>query len=120
MASTVFATGSASLHNFNDEVIAKVHLSKHKYWMLMGRVDMLNADTDPQNATVKLVHDVNITLTEVTAYINFIDDWCVYLQWPFVIEEGGEAVITLEANTYNGVGNYGSLMALPVDGIDVQ
>ena len=116
----VVATGAAQLQNFNDEVVAKIHLTKHRDWILMASVDVLNADSDRQWATVKLVHDVNIVITEVKGYIDFIDDWCVYLQAAFRLEEEGEAVITLECNTYNGAASYGSLIALRVDDIDFQ
>jgi hypothetical protein len=118
-AVTAFSPGGASLQDFHDEIVVKMDLEDSKgKWVLMARVDIINGDPDKQYATAKLIHDANVEIVSVRGYIDFIDDWCVYLQAGFLVD--GNETVTLECNTYNGAAQFGSIIAIKVDDIDFQ
>ena len=112
--------GGASLRNFNDEIVVKMQLEDDDegWWILMARVTLISSDSDRQNATAKLVHDANVVIIEETNYMDYLDPICVYLQVGFQVK--GKETVTLECNTFKGVGNLGSVVALKVDEIDFQ
>jgi hypothetical protein len=118
-AAIAASPGGATLRHHNDEIVAKLELEDEKgHWILMGRVNIINADGDRQWATAKLVHDANVVITSVRGYIDFLDDWCVYLQAGFIVS--GQETVTLECSTYNGAAQFASIIAFRVDSIDFQ
>ena len=112
--------GTGGLQGFADQVVAKIHLAKHKKWLLLGRVVVLNEDGDRQPVTAKLVHDATIVVDQSRQVIPFLEQHCIHLQTPFELQEGKSNVITLECNTFDGSFTFGSLIALQVDDIDIQ
>ena len=110
--------GSASLHGFHDEFIAKMELRDEGKWILLARVTLNNADSDSQWVVGKLVHDANVVIAEEKQYIGFLDPFCTYFQVGFISK--GKETITLQCNTYNGAAEHGSILALKVDDIEFQ
>ncbi len=115
--------GSARLDHFNDKIVVKLELNddlvgESSSWILMARVTLASDDGDPQNATAKLVHDANVVIVEDQLFLPFNDPHCVYLQAGFVAE--GRETITLQCNTFSGVANRGSIIALNVDHLFFQ
>jgi hypothetical protein len=119
----VFATGTGPfpgvhLQHFNDQIVAKMELADAGRWLLMARVKIWGYDSDPQNATGKLVHDANVVLVEDEYRLDEKGEICLYLQAGFVSE--GEETVTLQCNTYAGRAERASIVALKVDDIEFQ
>jgi hypothetical protein len=115
---------SHGLQGFNDTIVAKLKLSDDLVglsdnWVLMARVLVRNGDSDPQNVTVKLVHDANVVILEDTHFLNHNDYVCIYLQTGFKTT-GSRETITLECSTFLGGAENASLMALQVDELIIQ
>jgi hypothetical protein len=108
----------AILQNFNDEIVVKLRLfgSNGGYggWLLMARVLISNIDGSSQAATAKLVHDADV-IDAVVLTLSDDDEELFYLQAGYIAH--GEDVITLECNTFDGVAQYGSILAMTVDNI---
>jgi len=109
------------LTKFNDKTFAKVELHGEgdggEHWILMATITLHSTDGDPQPVTARLVHDNNVVIVDSRAVIND-GSICLHLQAPFTARH--REVVTLEANTYDGFGHHGSLIALKVDQIDYQ
>lgn len=86
--------------------------------MIMGRAIVRNWDGDVQGATAKIVHDTNVVIDEVSAFLLGGENACFLLQACFVAKE--REVIALECNTYNGEASFCSLIAIKVDAVEVQ
>ena len=93
-----------------------MELREEGSWILLARVTLDSSDTDPQNTTAKLIHDTNVLIHEEGFFLHFVTPIVAYFQVGFTSR--GKETITLECNTYKGVGTHGSIVALKVDQID--
>ena len=109
------------LSTFADQIVVKIELdgeTKDERWVLFGRVHITNHDADYQEATVKLVHDANVVIDQVTLHMHEKSSNGVTLMAGFVPQ--GREVITLECSTYDGTAWAGAITAIKVDTLDFQ
>ena len=116
--------GGAALHNFNDEVIVRMHLPPVKIgvWLLMGRVLIFNIDNDAQSVSARLTTDDGATKLDEVDPIR-IDGWIsqvVSLQGVLSQHLGDAPIVDLRCSTYDGIASNGSLFALLVDDLESQ
>ena len=118
----IASQAGAGLHiqHFNDTVVVKLRLTADDegFWLLLGRVKILNQDGDPQIAHAKLVHQQDVVLDDVDL---FLDD---SHETEFVLRAGlgigVSELITLQCNTFNGTVRLGSIVALKVGHLEFQ
>ena len=105
-----------TLLGFADVTVLEISLGRGR-WVVLGRVTMINLDSDQQPATAKLVYDINATIDVYSFWPYEVFRGCVALQG--VVDLKNEAtVVALQCNTYKGQAEYASLVAFPVDTLD--
>jgi hypothetical protein len=108
--------GQALLNNFADNIVAKMHLEEGN-WVIFGRVFVRNLDSDRQYATVRLVHDANIDLDTVVQYPGPGEIVCYSMHGMLTVRE--KETVTLNCNSYFGIAQDASVVAIKVDAISI-
>ena len=107
---------NVNLLGFADVTVLEMRLGKGR-WVVLGRVTMINLDSDQQPATAKIVYDIKQTIDVYSFWPYEVFRGCVALQG--VADLTNEVtVIALQCNTYKGQAEYASLIAFPVDRLE--
>ncbi|SAL06209.1 hypothetical protein AWB78_07940 [Caballeronia calidae] len=77
LAIQAFSKSNSQLHNFSDTVVVKLELTREGgKWVITGRAIVRNWDGDVQGATAKIVHDTNVVIDEVSAFLTGGENAC--------------------------------------------
>jgi hypothetical protein len=107
--------GVINLHHFTDMIVVKLELEKLGHWVIFGRVLIDNFDGDSQTIAAKIIHDANVIIDEIDIFADGKTRNCLAVQ--ATLKSNRPETVVLACSTYNGIAEFGSLIAFNVDNL---